>query len=81
MTGRMQKKRVLEHKNLSVHKECVLNLKQRAKIRGRIDHELTLQLKPETSCWRNVLRRVVAVVKSLTSRGLALRGHDGQTFR
>ncbi len=70
------KKRVLEHENSSVHKECVLNLKQRAKIRGRIDHELTLQLEAETSYWRNVLRRVVAVVKSLTSRGLALRGHD-----
>lgn len=26
--------------------------------------------------WKNVLRRVVAVVKALTSRGLLLRGHD-----
>lgn len=36
-------KRVSEHENSSVHKECALNLKERANIRGRIDHEMTLQ--------------------------------------
>lgn len=40
---------------------------------------LTLQLDKETHYWRNVLTRVVAAVKALTSRGLALRG-DNEIF-
>jgi len=40
---------------------------------------LTIQLDKETHYWRNVLTRVVAAVKALTSRGLALRG-DKEIF-
>ena len=42
---------------------------------GRIDSELLTQIEDETSYWRNVLKRVVAVVRSLAAAGLPLRGH------
>jgi hypothetical protein len=68
--------RVSEHENSREHTESVLKLKGRASIKGRIDHELTVQLEAEVSYWRNVLSRVVIAVKALTSRGLPLRGHN-----
>jgi len=43
---------------------------------GRIDHQLILQIQTETNYWKEVLIRVVAVVKSLSSQGLAMKGHD-----
>lgn len=69
-------KRVSEHENSKEHKESVLKLKERANIKGRVDHELTDQLEEEVSYWKNVLNRIVAAVRALTSRGLPLRGHD-----
>lgn len=51
-------------------------MKKRGSEVGRIDHQLILQVQTETNYWKEVLTRVVAVVKSLSSRGLAMRGHD-----
>lgn len=41
---------------------------------GKIDHDLTAQLDKEISYWPEVIKRVVAVVKTLVSCGLPLRG-------
>jgi len=49
-------------------------MKDRGKVAQRIDSALILQIEGEKNYWKNVLRRVVAVVKTLSSRGLAFRG-------
>lgn len=45
----------------------------------RIDSKLLLQMDTEIQYWTKVLTRVVAVVKSLSSRGLLFRG-DNEIF-
>lgn len=66
------------HENSSDHKTCVLAIKTRMSSKG-IQSLLTSQIEDEQNYWRNVLKRVVAVVKSLAAAGLPLRGHD-ETF-
>lgn len=68
--------RLASHENSAAHKLHVLNLKQRGQHLGRIDQALTIQVDEEITYWRNVLKRVVATVKALASRGLAFRGQD-----
>ncbi|XP_043271756.1 zinc finger MYM-type protein 1-like [Venturia canescens] len=68
--------RVAQHENSSTHKSCILKMKQRGNVLGRIDQRLTAQLNEETTYWRNVLKRVAATIKALASRGLPFRGHD-----
>lgn len=68
--------RLESHENSGEHKTCVLTLQRRSNIIGRVDHELAAQLLEELTYWREVLKRVVATVKSLASRGLPFRGHD-----
>ena len=48
----------------------------RSAIKNRTDKQLIDQQQKEMLYWRDVLKRVAAVVKALTSRGLAFRGHD-----
>ncbi|XP_044127177.1 zinc finger MYM-type protein 1-like [Bufo gargarizans] len=68
--------RLNEHERSAEHKSCVLSLKSRACTLGRIDESLTKQRSDEIQYWRNVLKRVVAAVKALGTRGLAFRGKD-----
>lgn len=63
------------HENSSDHKTCVLAMKKRMTIAERIDSQLLIQAQDEEKYWRNVLKRVVAVVKCLAAAGLPLRGH------
>ena len=49
---------------------------ERVRESGHIDTELVKQLKVEQQYWRDVLKRVVAVVKFLSSRGLSFRGDN-----
>lgn len=80
--------RVAQHENSARHKSSILSLKARSTIDARIDNLLHLQIDEEITYWRNVLKRVVAVVKRLCSRGLAFRGksekfgdpHNGNYF-
>jgi len=53
------------YENSTNHKSCVLKMKKRGSEVGRIDHQLILQVQIETNYWKEVLTRVVAVVKSL----------------
>lgn len=69
-------KRTEEHENSKLHKTCVYNFLCLQNQPGRIDYQIVRQLQEEISYWRNVLKRVVAIVKSLSSRGLAFRGED-----
>ena len=45
-------------------------MKRRINTAGRIDSQLLIQVQDEISYWRNVLKRVVAVVRSLAAAGL-----------
>ncbi|KAL4090706.1 hypothetical protein QTP88_025493 [Uroleucon formosanum] len=62
-----------QHENTQDHKKCILSLKDRASVLGKIDYDLTAQLDKEIY-WREVIKRVVAAVKTLVSRGLPLMG-------
>lgn len=68
--------RVAQHENSARHKSSILSLKVRSEIDGRLDNLLHVQIDEEITYWRNVLKRVVAVVKRLCSRGLAFRGKN-----
>jgi len=67
-------KRILEHTNSSNHCSNTLKMKDRGNTLGRIDNNLVRQVEIQHIYWINVLKRVVTVVKSLSSRGLAFRG-------
>ncbi|XP_039306752.1 zinc finger MYM-type protein 1-like [Solenopsis invicta] len=64
------------HENSNFHKSSILTLKIRGNKIGQVDKTLIKQLDEEISYWRKVLERVVAVVRSLSSRALPLRGHE-----
>ncbi|KAJ8953391.1 hypothetical protein NQ318_023508 [Aromia moschata] len=68
--------RVAHHENSLNHKSCILALRARGMIHGNIQCFLTAQLNEEISYWKNILKRVVAVIKGLASRGLAFRGSN-----
>ncbi|XP_050064321.1 zinc finger MYM-type protein 1-like [Aphis gossypii] len=53
-------------------------MKQRSVILERIDQQLVHQMEFENNYWKNILKRVVAVVKALSSRGLSFRGDTNQ---
>ncbi|KYN22652.1 Zinc finger MYM-type protein 1, partial [Trachymyrmex cornetzi] len=63
------------HENSHYHKTNLSNLKTRGNERRRVDNVLVQQLNEEILYWKNILKRVIAVVKSLAGRGLPFRGH------
>lgn len=67
--------RVEMHEAGQPHRKAVLTWLARTQVRG-IDAGLQAQLKDETNYWKEVLRRVVAVIKFLSARGLAFRGEN-----
>ncbi|XP_018362132.1 PREDICTED: uncharacterized protein LOC108760585, partial [Trachymyrmex cornetzi] len=68
--------RMSDHENSKQHQSCLKSLKDRASNFGRIDKTLIAEYNKEVAYWQNVLKRVVAVIKGLASRGLPFRGHD-----
>ncbi|KAF0759438.1 zinc finger MYM-type protein 1-like, partial [Aphis craccivora] len=44
--------------------------------KGTLNHTLKIQVESELKYWRSVLNRVVAVIKFLSSKGLAFRGEN-----
>jgi len=67
---------VLEHENSLMHRESVITFFVRTKNNGRIDQEISFQINLEVSYWKEVLKRIVAVIKFLSSAGLAFRGKN-----
>lgn len=63
--------RVAQHENSQSHKSCIFALRVRSLMHGNIQFFLTTQLNEEISYWKNILKRAVAVVKGLASRGFA----------
>ncbi|KAG8451982.1 hypothetical protein GDO86_003968 [Hymenochirus boettgeri] len=68
--------RLMEHEDSKQHKDCYLQMQSRAKMHGRIDHHLIQRQNEEIKYWREVLKRVVTVVKFLSTRGLPFRGSN-----
>lgn len=67
--------RVEEHEVSKPHREAVMIWLARTQAHG-IDSELLQQCKEEESYWREVLKRVVEVIRFLSERGLSFRGSD-----
>lgn len=68
--------RIGEHERSEEHRACMLALHSRSKNTGRVDSDLVKQIDAERQYWREVLKRVVAVIQFLGERGLAFRGDD-----
>ena len=67
--------RVEEHEAGQPHQNATLTWLARTQVHG-IDSALKEQCKDEENYWREVLRRVVAVIQFLSERGLAFRGDN-----
>nr|XP_042894988.1 zinc finger MYM-type protein 1-like [Parasteatoda tepidariorum]XP_042895119.1 zinc finger MYM-type protein 1-like [Parasteatoda tepidariorum]XP_042899228.1 zinc finger MYM-type protein 1-like [Parasteatoda tepidariorum]XP_042901855.1 zinc finger MYM-type protein 1-like [Parasteatoda tepidariorum]XP_042906919.1 zinc finger MYM-type protein 1-like [Parasteatoda tepidariorum]XP_042909334.1 zinc finger MYM-type protein 1-like [Parasteatoda tepidariorum] len=67
---------ILTHENSPAHKQSMMTYLARSKAVGRVDIDLLSQHQKEVDYWRNVLKRIVAVVKFLASRGLPFRGDN-----
>jgi len=57
-----------EHEGSTTHKECISTLCVFDRQTERLDKSVAAQIENEQDYWRNVLRRVVSVVKLLASR-------------
>lgn len=62
------------HENSKEHPQCQIALIKRSRTEGRVDSGLCTQIKNEIEYWRQVLKRVIVVVKAFASRGLPFRG-------
>lgn len=65
---------ILEHKNGIEHRKNLLTYITHTKQDGNIDSELQMQFDKERNYWRELLKRVIASIKFLASRGLPFRG-------
>lgn len=66
------------HEENPYHRQAFVEWKEmerRMKMHG-IDHDLCCQIEAEKDRWREVLKRVLEVIKLLSAQNLALRGHD-----
>ena len=70
--------RLLDHEKSCQHSECMLTFHHRSVTggKGAINAELVQQLEGEKRYWREVLKRVIAVIQFLSERGLAFRGDN-----
>lgn len=64
------------HEKSKGHMKCYLSYRTRAKQVCTLDEQFLEQQETAVNYWRNLLRRIVSVVKFLASRGLAFRGSD-----
>ncbi|XP_071043018.1 zinc finger MYM-type protein 1-like [Parasteatoda tepidariorum] len=64
------------HENSNEHKKSMLVWLTRKENRSVLDMQLQKQLRKETEYYHNVLKRVIAVVKFLSIRGLSFRGSE-----
>jgi len=69
-------KRIKIHEQSENHRNCVLDACTRRSELACIDKALEQQIRDEKQYWKNVLRRVVAVIKFLAQRGMPFRGDD-----
>jgi hypothetical protein len=68
-----------KHEKSDDHRANVLKFILRKKTTSNVTKQIQSQCQEEVKYWREILTRVVSVVKFLSSRGLPFRG-DNQTF-
>ncbi|KAL7303989.1 hypothetical protein TKK_0003644 [Trichogramma kaykai] len=69
-------KRLREHESSIPHKTNSISYLEKQNKNATIQAQLDSKLQSELEYWRAILRRIVAVIKSLSSRGLAFRGSN-----
>jgi hypothetical protein len=69
---------VCEHENSEQHRNSIVSSISLGRAKGRMDSALATEFEKERQYWRNVLTRVVAVVRFLSQRGMAFRGESEQ---
>ncbi|XP_050064849.1 uncharacterized protein LOC126553777 [Aphis gossypii] len=67
---------ILSHENSSAHGQSMMTYLARSKVVSRVDTDLLSQRNKEVNYRRNVLERIVAIIKFLASRGLPFRGDN-----
>lgn len=75
----MQAREFLNMKTRNLIWIVYYNLKGWGQKKNRVDHYIQSQHEQEVKYWRNVLQRVVSVIKKLASRGLPFTG-DNEVF-
>ncbi|KAF7652124.1 hypothetical protein LDENG_00101180 [Lucifuga dentata] len=68
--------RIMDHESSSEHRRCMITLLKRSEQTGTVDAPLRQQMDAQIQHWKDVLRRVVAVIKFLSERGLPFCGDD-----
>ena len=71
--------RIAEHENSCEHRKAMLSMVARANEKGRVDSQLLVQFNQQRQYWRELLKRVVEVVRFLCERALPFRG-ENETF-
>ena len=66
--------RMKEHEISNNHRSACATLLARKNVGGRVDKSLVFRTEEEIQYWHEVLRHIVAVVRSLSPRGLPFRG-------
>lgn len=67
-----------QHEKNPKHRECLLTYRQKRKDENNLPELLENELLSEKKYWRDVLKRVVAVITTLAERGLSFRGSNEQ---
>lgn len=67
---------LVQHENSQEHKRCTVDFVHFIQVKENIDKSITNSVEKETKYWIEILRRVVAVIRYLSVRGLAFRGSD-----
>ena len=68
--------RLIDHENSTAHHSAQVAYSSLRHVCGRIDCEIGKQLEAEKRYWHDILKRVVAVIKFLSERGLPFRGDN-----
>nr|XP_033475584.1 zinc finger MYM-type protein 1-like [Epinephelus lanceolatus] len=68
--------RISDHEKSAEHRQNMLSLLHRSNYTCRVDASLARQCEAEQQYWKEVLRRVVAVIKFMGARGLPFRGDN-----
>lgn len=67
---------IKRHERTLKHLESDSVFRQRHKQSGTLDISFESNVQKEADYWRNILKRIVEVIKFLGTRGLAFRGQD-----
>ncbi|KAL4143340.1 hypothetical protein QTP88_005681 [Uroleucon formosanum] len=68
--------RLEQHENSINHKNCPIQIQDINQTKERVDSRLMNQIDGGKNYWKNILLRIVAVVRSFALRGLPFRGDN-----